>query len=71
MESKWIPLTEPPEGDECVILFFPYKIMDKDFPGIPLEASNPQFARESALKVGYTHWCRIPYPLPELPKEGE
>jgi hypothetical protein len=65
METNWIPLAEQlPEGDECIIMFNPYRILDEDFPGIPIEASNPEYARTNGLKCGYTHWCRVPYPLP-------
>ena len=60
METKWIPLTEQlPEGREDVVLFKP----TNDDVAIPLVVSNPVYAK-SALAHGYTHWCRIPYPLP-------
>ena len=64
-ETKWIQLCdELPEGDEWVVLFNPNWHYDMDFPGLSISCSNPEFARENAIKRGYTHWCRVPYPLP-------
>jgi hypothetical protein len=47
--------TDPPTGDDCVILF--PQITDV---GIMYIASNPDYARQTALKNGYTHWMEIP-----------
>ena len=76
IETEWKPLTEPPEGNECVVLFTPDRAIPKssnygkiDDVGIFLSASNASYARSNALKHGYTHWYRIPYPLPEC-KQG-
>lgn len=51
--------TDPPTGNRCVVLF--PLISDV---GIPFTASNPEYARQSALQAGYTHWMEIP-PLGE------
>ena len=73
-EIKWISFEEELPNihlDECVLLFS-YKLLeDKEFPGIPFEVSNPQYARTNAQKNGYTHWCRVPYPLPNLESKKE
>lgn len=65
--KSWIPLDEQlPDGDmnECVLLFSPHMHLDWEFPGHSVVISNPVFARQNAMKRGYTHWSRIPYPLP-------
>jgi len=50
--------TDPPIGNGCVILF--PCITDV---GILYTASNPEYARQNALKQGYTHWMPIePHP---------
>jgi hypothetical protein len=46
--------TDPPTGDDCVVLF--PCISDV---GIMYVASNPEYARENAVKHGYTHWMSI------------
>ena len=61
----WIPLREKlHEGDESVLLFSPRLYLDKYFPGHPVSVSNPDYARQNAIKSGHTHWCSIPYPMP-------
>ena len=62
---NWISLNEClPVGKETVLLFSPIVYFDPGFPGHSVSVSNPDFARENAIKRGYTHWCRITYPLP-------
>jgi hypothetical protein len=49
---------DPPTGKNCVVLF----PMITDI-GILYSASNPHYARKSALAAGYTHWAEItPHP---------
>ena len=46
--------TDPPTGDEEVVLF--PCISDV---GILYTASNPEYARLNAAKHGYTHWAPL------------
>jgi hypothetical protein len=63
---RWIPLSERlPKGKQIVVLFNPKWRDDPEFCGICVIASNPNYARINAIKHGYTHWARIPYPLPK------
>lgn len=67
----WVPLKEQlPQGDEWVLLFNEQMHNDDEFPGLSVTVSNPEFIRcGNAIKQNYTHWARIPYPLPiETPK---
>ena len=65
MNKKWKLLKESiPKGDERVLLFNPAMHNDLDFPGLSVMTSNPEFARRNGLNQGYTHWAKIPYPLP-------
>lgn len=62
VELYWHDLeTDLPQGDDCVILF--PQISDV---GILYTASNSEFARQNALKHGYTHWFPIPKHSREL-----
>jgi len=66
MNPEWIPLSERlPEGREWVLLFHPVEHTDEDYPGLSVNSCNPEYVRAgNAEKNGYSHWARIPYPLP-------
>ena len=70
MNNVWISFKRGmPKGNKYVLLFHP-KTGDPDSDiGIPVSASNPEYARKNAQKHGYTHWCYVPYPLPKEKKE--
>jgi len=65
MDPAWVELSDQlPEGPEWVLLFHPRMHADVDYPGLSVITSNPEYVRINAQKNGYTHWSRIPYPLP-------
>jgi hypothetical protein len=67
MADIWRDLqTDPPTGDRCVVLF--PQITDV---GILFTASNPDYARQTALQAGYTHWMEIPPLEGDLEAEAE
>jgi len=72
MNKEWILLSEKlPEGDDWVLIFHPGLHTDTEFPGLSVSASNPYYVRINAIKNGYTHWAKIPYPLPVPIKTDE
>ena len=66
MNEQWVKLSDRlPEGKEWVLLFNEISHTQEDFPGLSVTTSNPVYVRNgNAFKNGYTHWARIPYPLP-------
>jgi len=66
MSPDWISLSDRlPEGQEWVLLFHPVSHTDEDFPGLSVTSSNPEYVRAGNAEAnGYSHWARIPYPLP-------
>jgi len=66
--TAWISLSdELPTGTRAVLIYNP-DLRGRSFPGHPVEVSNVLFARHNAIKAGYTHWARMPYPYPRVRK---
>jgi len=66
MEMEWISFDDelPKKRNEWLLVFLPILGGGQDFPSISISCQRAEYVRYHAKKDGYTHWCRIPYPLP-------
>ena len=71
MEMKWISFDDelPKKRKEWVLVFLPILGAWADHPSLSVSCQKAEYARYHAKKDGYTHWCKIPYPLPLPPSE--
>lgn len=60
---RWNPIDVPVTTQGPVLIYHPGLDADKEFPGHPIQVSNPEYVRVgNAARAGYTLWAEIELP---------